>query len=145
MHGEWRLHQRLERAARPQAGQLRKDLVHVLAQLGVGGQQAEVGVQPRGARMVVARTQVGVAAQAALFTPQHDGHLGVRLVRHHAVHHVGAHLFELGGPIDVGLLVKAGHQFHHHRHFLAGARGGQQDLHQLGILAGTVDLSLIHI
>ncbi len=50
-----------------------------------------------------------------------------------------AHLFQLGRPVDVGLLVEARHQLHHHRHFLAGARGGQQGLHQLGILAGAVD------
>ena len=53
-------------AARAQPGQLGEDLVHVLAQLGIGGQQAEVGVQARGTRMVVAGAQVGVAAQPAL-------------------------------------------------------------------------------
>ncbi|KAG0920924.1 hypothetical protein G6F31_020527 [Rhizopus arrhizus] len=43
VHGERRLHQRLERTARAQPGKLREDLVHVLAQLRVRGQQPEVG------------------------------------------------------------------------------------------------------
>ncbi|KOF51899.1 hypothetical protein AD428_23735, partial [Achromobacter sp. DMS1] len=136
---EGRLQQRLERAAGAQAGELGEHLVHVFAQAGVGGQQAEVGVEPRRAGMVVARAEVRIAAQPAFFAAQHQGHLGVGLVRHHAVHHVRPHLLEAGRPVDVGLLVEARHQLHHHRHFLAGPRRGQQDLHQLGILAGAVD------
>ncbi len=95
VQGERRLHQRLQCPTRAQAGQLGEHLVHVLAQLGIGGQQSEIGVQPRRAGMVVAGAQVGVAAQTPFFAAQHDRHLGVRLVRHHAVDDMRPHLFEL--------------------------------------------------
>ncbi|CFT89483.1 Uncharacterised protein [Bordetella pertussis] len=89
--------------------------------------------------MVVAGAQVRVAAQPPFLAAQHQRHLGVRLVRDHAIDHVRAHFLQARGPVDVGLLVKARHQLHHHGDFLAGARRRQQDLHQLGVLAGAVD------
>jgi hypothetical protein len=58
---------RLQQLAQPrharEAGQLQKDLVNVLADRLIGGQQAVVGVEARGLRVIVAGAQVAVAAQ----------------------------------------------------------------------------------
>ena len=61
------------------------------------------------------------------------------LVADHAVHHVHAHLFELGRPVDVGFLVETGHQLQHDGDFLAGTGRLHQRFHQHRIGAGAVD------
>src|SRR5690606_13091834 len=63
VQGKGRLQQRLQAAARAQARKLGEDLVHVFADARVGSKQAEVGIQARGTRVVVARAQMGVPAQ----------------------------------------------------------------------------------
>jgi hypothetical protein len=55
----------LELAGLAQPGELLEDLGHVGADLFVGGEEAEVGVEARRARVVVAGAQVHIAAQAA--------------------------------------------------------------------------------
>jgi hypothetical protein len=54
----------------------------------------------------------------------------VGLQAHDAVHHLRAHGLQALGPVDVGLFVEAGLQLHHHQHFLAAARGLDQQVHQ---------------
>ncbi len=61
------------------------------------------------------------------------------LVAENAVDHVGPGGLQPAGDVDVRLLVEAGHQFHHHRDFLALLRRPQQRLHQHGIDAGAID------
>src|SRR3546814_1855423 len=53
VQGKGRLKQKLQRPARAQAGQQRKDFVHVFEQLLIGRQQAKIGLKASGARMVV--------------------------------------------------------------------------------------------
>src|SRR6185503_9597685 len=113
------------------------------ANLLVRGQQAEIRIQARGARVVIAGRKVDVPAQthlavAAVLAPHHQRHLGVGLVADHAVNHVRANLFQPRGPIQVGFLVEARHQLDHHGDFLALARGIDQDFHQLGVGPGAV-------
>ena len=50
----------------PEAGEFEEHLVHVLADVLVASEQAEVGVQTRGARVVVAGAKVHVVAQVAV-------------------------------------------------------------------------------
>ncbi len=66
VHRERRQPQALEPVCLGEAGDVQEHLVDVGAQLGVGGQQAEVGVQARGARVVVAGAEVRVALQPRL-------------------------------------------------------------------------------
>ncbi len=126
----------LGRLAEP--GELLEDLVHVGADRLAAGEEVEVGVEAGGARVVVAGAQVHVAHQAALLAADHHGHLGVGLVADDAVDHVGAHLLQPRGPVDVGLLVEARHELDHHRHFLAVARGVDQRLHDHRVGPGAV-------
>ena len=139
MQAERGLQQGLEAAGGSQSGKAPKHFVHVAADFGVGGEQAEVLVEAGGARVVVAGAQVGIALQAVVFAAQHQGKLGVGLVADDAVDDVGTDFFELGGPVDVGLLVETGHQFQHDGHFLAGAGGLDQRFHQHRVGTGAVD------
>ena len=132
----------LARAA--EARELLEDVVGVGADFLVRGHQAEVRVEARGARMVVAGGEVHVTLQAAHalggFLAAHDErHLGVRFVADHAVDHVGTHFLEARRPVEVRLLVKARHELHHHGDFLAAAGRVDEDLHQLAVGAGAVD------
>jgi len=132
------------------AGQLQEHGVGVGGEAGVGGEHAHVGVQARRARVVVAGAQVQVAAQARhrralvggavqAFAPRHQQHLAVRFQADDAVDHLRAHGLQPLGPVDVGFLVETRLQLHHRQHFLAAARGLDQQVHQHALGAGAVD------
>ena len=114
------------------------------AERGIGGQEPEVGVQARRARVVVAGAEVRVgpqphaSARVALPADQ-QRELGVRLQAEHAVDDLGAGLLEPLGPVDVRLLVEARHQLDDDGHFLAAARRLDQRLHQHRVDAGAID------
>ena len=82
---------------------MREDVVDVAADLAVGGQQAEIGIQPGRARVIVARAQMGIghehglAADATLAT-EYQRELGVGLQAEHAVDHLRAGVLELAPP-----------------------------------------------
>ncbi len=139
MQRERRLQQRRQLRGLSWAGELAKHLMDVAADRRVGGEQAEVGVQARGARVVVAGRQMHVRSQPPLLAPHDHQHLGVRLVADDAVDHVRPHLFEARGPVDVRLLVEARHQLHHHGHRFAVARRLDQRFHQRRLRAGAID------
>jgi hypothetical protein len=63
---------------------------------------------------------MAVGAIAAVFAPHHHRYLGVGLPVDEAVDHLHPGAFQLAGPQQVLLLVKAGLQFDHCRHRLAG-------------------------
>ena len=88
--------------------------------------------------MVIARAEMHVAAQFLLFAAHHHQHLGVGLVSDHAVHHMRADRLQTPCPVDVGFLVEARQQLHHHRDFLAALRRRDQRFHQFGIGARAV-------
>ena len=110
-------------------------------ELGVGGEVADVGVQARGLRVVVAGRQVRVArsSRRACLAARDEQQLGVRLQPDDAVHHLRAHRLEPLGPVDVGLLVEARLQLDHRHHFLAAPRRLDQQVHQRRLAAGAVD------
>ena len=122
MQRERRLQQFVQPRRLREAGELQEQLVHVLADRRVAGEQAVVGVAARGARVVVAGAEVAVAAQAFGLAAHDHQHLGVRLVADHAVHDVRAGLLQAVGQVDVGLLVEARAQLDDDRDVLAGAR-----------------------
>ena len=135
---ERRLQQVLHLAHLAQAGELQKHRVGVLADGLVGGEQAVIGIQPRGARVVVAGGQMRVVFEAGVLAPHHQDHFGVRLVADHAVDHVRAGVLQFFRQVDVGLFVEARAQFDHHRDFLAVARRLEQGVHHAGLGAGAV-------
>ena len=82
---------------------MQEHLVDVGADLRVRGQQPEIGVQARGARVVVAGAQMGIALQPRLpgrisLAPQQQRQLGVGLQPEHAVDDLRADLLAAAPP-----------------------------------------------
>ena len=138
MQGEGRLQQALELGGGRQSRQLLEQQVHVVADVRVGGDQADVGVRAGGAAVVVAGAQVHVAPQLAAFAAHDQQHLGMGLVAHHTVDHLCAGLLQAVGHAQVGVLVEARAQLHHHGDVLAVARGLHQRVDDGRVLAGAV-------
>ncbi len=126
VHAERRLHEFLELRGLGQAGELQEQLVHVLPDLIVAGEQAVVGVGTRGPWMIVAGAQVAVAPDSARLAPHDHGQLGVRLVADDAVHDVRSGLLQPVRQLDVGLFVETRAQLNDDRHVLAGVGGGNE-------------------
>ena len=136
--GERRLQQPFHLVDLAQRGELQEDVVHVLADLLVVGEQAVIGVQPRRARVVVAGAQMRVVTQTFFFPPHHQYHLGVGLVTDDAVDDMCADVLELFGKVDVVGLIETRAQFDHHRDFLAGLGGLHQGIDDRALGAGAV-------
>src|SRR6266581_46806 len=128
----------VEPARAPEPGELLENLIHVLADFLVRRQQSEIRVESRGARMIVARGNMRVAPQPALFAAHHERHLGVRLVPDYAVHHVRADFLELRRPVQIRFLVEAREQLDDDRDLLAPLRSVDQVLHQNRVGAGPI-------
>ena len=139
MQGERRLEQARQLRRTAETGELHEDLVHVLADLRVRGQQPEVGVYPGGAGMVVARAEVNVAAQLRTFAADHEQHFRVGLVSDDPVDDVRAGLLELLRERDVRLFVETGAELDAHRDFLAGAGRGDERVDERRFGAGAVE------
>ena len=80
------------------AGQEVEQGAGVLAELGAAGEEAEVGVDPGGGRVVVAGAEVDVAADAVVLAADDQGGLAVGLQADHPVDDVDAGLLERRGP-----------------------------------------------
>nr|CEL15387.1 hypothetical protein [Kibdelosporangium sp. MJ126-NF4] len=87
-------------------GQHVEQVREVRADRGIGCEQADVLVEPRGLRVVVARPDVAVPADRRSLLAHHERGLAVRLEPDQAVHHVHARLLQCPRPLDVRLLVE---------------------------------------
>ena len=87
----------------------------------VGREETEVGVDRGGKRVVVARADVHVAADARGFAAHDEAEFRVDLESDETVDDVHARAFERFGPVDVALFVKARLEFDDGRHLLAAA------------------------
>jgi hypothetical protein len=118
-----------------EARDVHEHVVHVGADRGIGGQEAEVRVQARRAWMIVAGTEMRVRAEPDAtvrvgLAPDQERELRVRLEAEHAVHDLRPGMLEAFGPVDVRFLVETRHQLDHNRDFLAAARRLDQRFHQ---------------
>ena len=114
------------------ACEMGKHLLHIAREGVIGGEIAQVGVNTRGARAVVAGGEMAVTLEAAAFAAGNQQHLGVGFEAYHAIHHLRAHGFELLGPVDVGLFIEAGFQFHQRGNLLAAAKSLAQQVDEHG-------------
>ena len=139
MQGERRLEQVVQGLVFAQAGDLLEHFIDVVGDFLAGREQAEIGIETRRTRMVVAGAQMDVASVAAVLAAQDHQHLGVGFVAEHAVDDMGADFLQARGDIEIRFLVETRHQFDHHRHFLTRARRAQQVFHQHRACAGAID------
>ncbi len=85
----------------------------------IGGEVAEVGIDPRVGGVIVAGAEVAVGAVAFLLAPHDQADLGVGLPVHEAVDDLHAGALELRRPVQVALLVEAGLELDNGGHRLA--------------------------
>ena len=104
-----------------------------LADALVCGDEGIIGIQFAGFFVVVAGTDLGNVGVALCALAGDEGQLGVHLIILEAVDDGAAGAFQLLGPVDVVLLVKAGAQLHQRYYFLAVFGGFHQRLHDLGL------------
>ncbi len=121
------------------AGELVEEAGEVLADLVVGGEEAEVLVEPARLRVVVAGADVAVVAEPALLLADHEGELAVRLQPDEPVDDVHAGLLELPRPADVGLLVEARLDLDEGEHLLAGLGRVDERLDDRAVARGAVE------
>jgi hypothetical protein len=79
-------------------GQVVEQLGEVAPISRIAGEQAQVGIQPGGAGVVVAGADVRVAAQAVVVAADHQDHLAVGLQAHHPVGDVDADFLQATTP-----------------------------------------------
>ena len=114
-------------------GQIAEHLGGFLADALVCGDEGIIRIQLAGFFVVVAGTDLGDVGVALCALAGDEGQFGVHLVVLEAVDDSTAGAFQLLGPVDVILLVKAGAQLHQCYHFLAVFGGFHQRLHDLGL------------
>ena len=102
------------------AGHVVEQAGAVAAEVGVGGEEAEVGVDARGDRMVIAGAEMGVGAHQGALAADDKRELGVGLQLHEAIDDLDASRFHRAGQTDVGLLVEASAKLDHRGDRLAG-------------------------
>ena len=118
---------------------MQEHLLSVPGEFRVGGEMADVGVQARGARVVVAGGQMHIAAHDTALAAGDQQHLGVGFKAHHAVDHLGTDGLQHLGPVDIRFLVKAGLQLDNDHHLFAPAHRLPQQIHHLRIGPGAVN------
>ena len=89
--------------------------------------------------MVIAGTQVHIAAQNLAFTAYHQNHLGMGFVANNAIHHVGTGLLQSVCEFDVGFFVKTRFELDNDGNFLALARRLKQGFHHWRVRAGAIE------
>ena len=114
-------------------GQIAEHLGGFLADALICGDEGIIGIQFAGFFVVVAGTDLGDIGVALCALAGDEGQLGVHLIILEAVDDGAAGAFQLLGPVDVVLLVKAGAQLYQCHHFLAVFSCFHQCLHDLGL------------
>src|SRR5262245_2387090 len=120
-------------------GQVVEQLRNVFAEILVGGEESEVGVDSRRDRVVVSRAEVDIAAQFVLLLAHDEGDLGMGLQPDQAVDDVDAGLLKSRRPLDVRLFVEAGLEFDQHCDLFAVLGGLDQRFDYRRILAHAVE------
>src|SRR4029077_9427833 len=98
----------------------------VLTEVWIGGEEAEVRIDPGGGGVVVAGGEMHVSPDAIGLAPHDERGLAVRLQAHDAVYDVNAGLLEGPRPRDVVSLVHARLQLDQRRDLLAVLRGPRE-------------------
>ena len=109
---------------------------------GIGGEEAQVGVDAGGAAVVVAGGDVRIAADAAGLLAHDQAQLAVHLDVDQPVDDVDAGRLQPGRPGDVVLLVEAGLQLDQHGHLLALFGGLDEQVDQRRVGADAVERDL---
>jgi hypothetical protein len=89
------------------AGDVIEQLRRIAARARIGGEEAQIGIDARGDRVIIARAEMAVGAELLALAPHDHRDLGVRLPVDEAVDHLDAGALQRFGPVDILLLVEA--------------------------------------
>ncbi len=107
-------------------GQIVEEIHHVLRDARIAGEQPEIGIEARGAYVVIAGSDMDVTSQSRRLFANHQRHLRMRLQTLHAKRDVSARALQLRGPMQVALFIEARFDLDHTGHLLAALRGFHQ-------------------
>ena len=88
--------------------------------------------------MIVTGPEMDIGTELARFAANYERDLGVRLQLQKSVNHLHPGAFEIAGPADIRLLVKARLELDQRRHRLSGLGGLGQFPHDRAVFAGAV-------
>ena len=94
--------------------------------LRIARQQTEVGVDARGARVIIAGAEMDVTPEPIGIAPNDEQRFAMRLQSDHAVDDVRAGFLEAASPLNVGRFIETRAQFHDGRDLFAGGGGVDQ-------------------
>ena len=121
------------------AGQQIKEVCGVLAEVRLAGQQAQIGVKPRGGRIVIAGGEMHVAPDAPGLGADHERDLGMDFISDQPVNDVDSGLLEPAGPFDVVGLVKSGAEFYDGGDLFAVIHGVHQGADDARVAPGAIE------
>ena len=106
--------------------------------LGIGGEQAKVGIHAGGAGVVVAGADVRVTARDSIgIAPHEQRQFAMRLQANQSVEDLYARIFQIARPADVVGFIEAGFEFDHRSHFLARSSVDERR-HDERVLVGAI-------
>ena len=113
-----------------------------LGDLRIGREQTEVGVDARGARMIIAGAEMHIMPEPIGIAPDDEERFAMRLQTDHAVNDMRARFLQPARPLNVGRFVEARAQFDQRGHLFAGVGRVDQRLDDRRIAAGAVKRDL---
>ena len=128
-------------------GQEIEEVCHILADLPVAGQEAEIGIDAARGRVVVPGTKVHVAPDPVLLATHHHAELRMHLETDDPVHDVDAFPLQRPGPPDIVLLIEPGLELDQGSHGLAVLAGLHERIDNRGVGTDPVegDLDREHV
>src|SRR6202051_4195898 len=100
-------------------GQETEDIMDRSGNFGVGGEQAEVGINSSRARVVISSAEMCVLTSDSIrIAASQQGKFTMRLETDQPVKNLDAGIFQIASPADILRLVEARFQFHHGSNFL---------------------------
>ena len=106
--------------------------------LRIGREQTEVGINARGAVMIIAGAEMNVLAQTIGIAADDEQGLAMRLQSDHAVNDMRARFFQAARPLDVGRFIESRAQLDQRGDLFAGIGGVDQGRDDGGIAARAV-------
>ena len=106
-----------------QAGEGIEDDRYFLRQFRFAREKTKVGVNARGARMIIARAEVNVVPELVCVAANDQQRFAMRFQADHAIDDVRASFLQTPGPLNVARLIKARAQLNNSRDLFPGIGG----------------------
>ena len=113
-------HQFLQTRITSEAGESVENNCYFLGQFRFAGEQTEVGVNARGARVIITSAQVNVAPKLICVTANDQQRLAMCFQADHSIDDMRAGFLQTPGPLNIARLIKAGTELNNSRDLFPG-------------------------